>query len=67
MEVAVKSKQLLSQINPSFDYQVANHNCNTERKAVNFQILSSIKSILVMIHNQLVGSLSSDFCTNYDF
>lgn len=38
-----------------------------ERKAVNFQILSSIKSILFMIHNQLVSSPSFDFCTNYNF
>lgn len=38
-----------------------------ERKEDNFQILSFIKSIQFWIHNLIVGFLSSDFYTNYDF
>lgn len=62
----MESKQLLSPLICSLITKLQ-MNYNMEGKAVNFQILSSVKSILVWIHNQIVVFPSSDFCTNYDF
>lgn len=56
----MESKQLLS---PLICILITKLQINykMERKAVNFQISSPIKSIQVWIHNQTVGFLSSDF------
>lgn len=61
----MESKQLLSPLICGLITKLQ-MNYNMEGKAINFQILSSVKSILVWNYNQIVGFLS-DFCTNYDF